>query len=175
MRFIFQSGRRLSGFFSFKNRIPKSMRSRIICKHSCQYCRALYFGLTRRHFHTRISQHMGVSPLTGKKLATNSLSSVLAHSHQSLHHISPDDFTIISSCRSNSNFELLRERAYLYRNLDPLSTKTSHPYPFLYFSFTRPPFHCAFHFILFYLYFLVTLHLVTLILLFSSHVTYHHV
>ena len=33
------------------------------------------------------------------------------------------------------------ERAYLYRNLDPLSMKTSHPYPFLYFSSTRSSFH----------------------------------
>ena len=111
VRFIFQSGRRLSGFFSFKDRIPKLMRSRIIYKYSCQCYRALYFGQTRRHFHTRISEHMGVSPLSGKKLAKNSLSSVLAHSQQSLHRISPDDFTIISSCRSNSNFELLREEA----------------------------------------------------------------
>ena len=128
VRFIFQSGRSLSDFFSFKDRIPKLMRSRIIYKYSCQYCRALYFGQMSRHFHTRISEHMGISPLTGKKLATNSYSSVLAHSRQSLHYISPDDFTIISSCRSNSNFEL---------------------------------------------YFLVTLHLVTLILLVSSHVAYH--
>ena len=42
------------------------------------------------------------------------------------------------------------ERAYLYRNLDPLSMKTSHPYPFLYFSSTQS----FFHFISFHLYFL---------------------
>ena len=86
VRFIFQSGRRLSGFFSFKDRIPKLMRSHIH-KYSYQCCRALCFRQTRRHFHTRISEGMGVLPLMGKKLATNSISSVLAHSHQSLHHI----------------------------------------------------------------------------------------
>ena len=38
------------------------------------------------------------------------------------------------------------ERAYLYRNLDPLSTKTSHPYPFLSFSSTWSSFHfISFH------------------------------
>ena len=56
VRFIFQSGRRLSDFFSFKDRIPKLMRSRVIYKYSCQCCRVLYFGQTRRHFHTRISE-----------------------------------------------------------------------------------------------------------------------
>ena len=148
VRFIFQSGRRLSGFFSFKDRIIKLMRSRIH-KYSCKCCRALYFSQTRRHFHTRISERMGVLPLMGKKLATNSLSSVLAHSRQSLHHI----WLMISLFLS----------------------KTSHSYPFLYFSFTRPSFHCVFHFILFYPYFLVTLHLVTSILFVSSRVAYHHV
>ena len=54
---------------SFKDRIPKLMRSRITYKYSCQCCRALYFGQTRQHFHTRISEHMEVSPLTGMKLA----------------------------------------------------------------------------------------------------------
>ena len=51
-------------------------------------------------------------------------------------YISPDDFTIISSCLFNSNFELLRERAYWYWNLDPLSTKTSHQH-FLSFKLSQ--------------------------------------
>ena len=68
VRFISQSGRRMSGLFSLKDRIPKSTRPRIIYKYSCQCCTALYFGQMRRHFHTRISEHMGVSPLTGKNL-----------------------------------------------------------------------------------------------------------
>ena len=86
IRFIFQPDRRLSSLFSFKDRIPKLMRSRIH-KYSYQCCRTFCFSQTRRHFHTQISEGMRVSPLMGKKLATNSLSSVLAHSHRSLHHI----------------------------------------------------------------------------------------
>ena len=52
----------------------------------------------------RISEHMGVLPLLGKKGATtlSLTSSIQAH-----HVISPDNFSIISSCRSSSNFELL--------------------------------------------------------------------
>ena len=51
----------------------------------------------------RISEHMGVLPLLGKKGATtlSLTSSIQAHV------ISPDNFSIISSCRSSSNFELL--------------------------------------------------------------------
>ena len=99
--------------------------------------------------YANLRAHRGFA-FDGKGTCNVFLSSVLARSHQSLHHISPDNFTIISSCRSNSNFELLRERVYWYRNLDPLSTKTSHPYPFLYFSFTQPSFSLclSLHFIL---------------------------
>ena len=81
------------------------------------------FGQTRRHLHTRISEHMqGVSPLTGKKLATcmTSLSSIRAHIHHTLHHtISPNDFSIILSCHSSSNFQLLIRESSLISKFKP--------------------------------------------------------
>ena len=84
-------------------------------EYTCQCCGALYLGQTRRHLHTRISEHMGVSPLTGKKRATTSFptSSIQAHTRQTNHAISPNDFSIISSCRSSSNFELLIRESLL--------------------------------------------------------------
>ena len=54
-------------FFHFNNKIPMLMRLRIVYHYKCQYCGALYFGKTRRHLHTRISEHMGVSPSTRQK------------------------------------------------------------------------------------------------------------
>ena len=57
----------------------------------------LYFGQTRRHLHTRIPEHMGVSSSTGKKLARHSVSSILAHTNHTQHVISPNHFSIISS------------------------------------------------------------------------------
>ena len=121
LRFIFQSGRRLSGFFPFKDRTPMLMRSRVVYKYTCQCCGALYLGQTRRHLHTRISEHMGVSPLTGKKRATTSFptSSIQAHTRQTNHAISPKDFSIISSCRSSSNFELLIHESLLISKYKP--------------------------------------------------------
>ena len=80
-RFIFQSGRRLSSFFPFKDRTTMLMRSRVVYKYTCQWCGPSYLGQTRCHLHTRISEHMGVSPLTGKKRATTwfTTSSIQAH------------------------------------------------------------------------------------------------
>ena len=119
LRFIFQSGRRLSSFFPFKDRIPILLRSRIVYKYSCQCCSALYLGQTKRLLHTRISEHMGFSPLTGKKLSYTSPSAIQAHSANSCHPISPTDFSIISSPRSSSDFELLVRESLLISKIKP--------------------------------------------------------
>jgi hypothetical protein len=63
----FRPSFRLSNFFPFKDRIPCELRSHVVYLYKCQCCSALYVGQTRRHINTRISEHMGVSPLTGKK------------------------------------------------------------------------------------------------------------
>ena len=115
----FQSGRRLSDFFSFKDRTPTLLRLRIVYKFTCHCCGALYLGQTRHHLHTRISKHMGVSPLTGKKLATTLLSSIQTHSRQTLHTVSPADFSIVSSYRSSSNLELLIRESFPISKLKP--------------------------------------------------------
>ena len=99
------------------------MRSRVVYKYTCQCCGALYFVQTRRYLHTRISEHMGVSPLTGKKLATTSISSIQAHIHHTHHTISPNDFSIILSCHSSSNFELLIQESLLISKFKATSTR----------------------------------------------------
>ena len=68
IRCIFRPMQRLSAIFRFKDRIPLSLRSRIVYKYKCQCCNALYVGETVRHFHKRISEHMGISAFTGKLL-----------------------------------------------------------------------------------------------------------
>jgi hypothetical protein len=41
-----------------------ALRSRVVHQFTCQCCSALYVGQTHRHIHTRVSEHVGVSPLT---------------------------------------------------------------------------------------------------------------
>ena len=85
IRFFFRPTCRLSDFFPFKDRIPFALRSHVVYKYKCQCCGALYVGQTRRHIHTRISEHMGVSPKTGNKLSVSQMSAVLTHHHFSKH------------------------------------------------------------------------------------------
>ena len=67
VRVVFRPSFCLSSFFPFKDRILNGLRSHVVYSYECQCCGALYVGQTRRHIHTRISKHMGVSPLTGKE------------------------------------------------------------------------------------------------------------
>ena len=66
----------------------------------------MYVGQTRRHIHTRISEHMGVSSKTGNKLSVSQLSVVLTHYHLPKHTISDSDFTMITLGSSKFDLEM---------------------------------------------------------------------
>ena len=66
--FVYRASTRLRSLFSFKDRIPASLRSDIIYKYMCNSCNAVYIGETFRHQQNRFCEHMGISGLTGKEL-----------------------------------------------------------------------------------------------------------
>ena len=66
IRYVFRSSTRLSSFFPFKDKVPKFLRSCVVYLLKCRCCSASYVGQTTRHLHTRVSGHIGISPLTGK-------------------------------------------------------------------------------------------------------------
>ena len=53
--------------------------------------------------YTRVSEHMGVSPLTGKKRSVSTMSGILAHIHTTKHQISLSDFKIVSTATSEAD------------------------------------------------------------------------
>ena len=87
LRVVLKPGKRLSFFFQFKDPIPKFPKSHVVYQFKCQCCATLYIGQTRRHLCTRISEHMGISSLTGKKVSHPSRSSILTHSTETSHSI----------------------------------------------------------------------------------------
>ena len=121
IRCIFRPMQRLSTFFRFKDRIPLSLRSRIVYKYKCQCCNALYVGETVRHLRKR----MGILGCTGKPLSKPPFSSIRDHHqssvsrdhHQSSSSISPDYFSTLSSC--SPSFELLLRESLLISKLKP--------------------------------------------------------
>ena len=56
-------------FFTFKDRIPKSLRSHVVYSFTCQCCTALYGGQTTCHLHTHESRIIWESlPLLAKNV-----------------------------------------------------------------------------------------------------------
>ena len=120
IRFVFRPTLRLSQLFAFKDKIPNALRSCVVYSFTCRSCSATYLGQTVRHLHTRVSQHLGVSLLTGSKSSNPTMSSILSHLDSSGHSASLNDFKIISCCSSPD--ELLIRESLLITNSNPLST-----------------------------------------------------
>ena len=63
----------------FKDKVPKFLRSGIVYLFKCRCCFASYVGQTTRHLHTRVSEHLGISPITGKPSSNPPMSSIFSH------------------------------------------------------------------------------------------------
>ena len=124
IRTVFRPTKRLSHFFTFKDRIPKGLTSHVVYSFTCQCCNALYVGQTVRHLHTRVSDHLGISPLTGKKRTNPSPSVILPHLSETGHSASLNDFPSLSSCSSSSEL-LVKESLHIRQHNPSLNTNLS--------------------------------------------------
>ena len=80
LRVIFKVSLRMKNYFNFKDKIKQELRSLLVYNFKCNSCNAEYIGKTKRHYRTRTSEHIGVSPLTGKCVKNNSQTSAV-HNH----------------------------------------------------------------------------------------------
>ena len=62
----------LSSLFRFKDAITEKLRSNVVYTFSCSSCNATYYGKTERHSNVRSSEHIGLSSLTGNRIACKS-------------------------------------------------------------------------------------------------------
>ena len=116
--FVFRPSCRFSSVFPCKDRLSIALRSHVVYQFTCQCCSALYVGQTRRLIHTRISEHMRVSPLTEKISSIPTMSSILAPKHMHKHPVSSSDFKILSS--GTSEWDLLIGESLLISQLNPV-------------------------------------------------------
>ena len=78
----------LSLFFPYKDKLNRSLRSKVVYKASCWDCDDCYIGKTKRRLHDRKTEHF-------KALTSNSHSSAIAdHMTQTGHRIKWDHFDI---------------------------------------------------------------------------------
>jgi hypothetical protein len=75
----FKQSLKTSNFFKVKDTTPFEMRSHIVYMYTCASCNASYIGQTTRHLRQRISEHRGVSHLTGRVMKSQVHSSIRDH------------------------------------------------------------------------------------------------
>ena len=123
LRIIFNSNYRLRNCFSFKDRLPNSVRSFVIYRYSCDSCNRVYYGKTRRHYEVRVREHLGISLATGKKFTynPNNVNNTAILNHVNSNCIgNKDNFKIIGNAK-NDFFLCLKESLLIYKDKPKLN------------------------------------------------------
>ena len=81
----------------------------------CSCCNTTYYGQTQRHFFVRASEHLGITPLTGKFVKTPKKSAIFDHMLLDGHKASFDNFSIL--LKESNGFKLqLKESLLMSRD-----------------------------------------------------------
>ena len=73
-------------------------------KFTCSCCNATYYGELERHFFVRASEHLSMTPLTGKRVKNPKKSAIFDHILLKGHDDSFEDFAIL--LKENNKFKL---------------------------------------------------------------------
>ena len=113
----------MENYFNFKGKIKQQLRSFLVYNFKCNNCNAECNGKTKRHYRTQTSEHIGVSPLTGKSVKHNSQTSAI-HDHMLFCNtvVCPEDFSILAN--SSCNFKLGIQENILIKLLKPTLNKS---------------------------------------------------
>ena len=134
---IWNSQRKLRNLFSFKDRLPVHLRSKILYRFTCNGCNSIYLGKTKRHFLVRAYEHLGLSVRTGNKFTYNPTNdnntSILTHLNQSTNcNGSLDNFKIIG--RANNDFFLRIKESLLIKKFKPALNQSGKSIPLYLFD-----------------------------------------
>ena len=111
----------ISNDFRFKDRLPYDLVSCVVYKFQCGRCNASYYGETDRHLKVRSGEHIGISPLTFKKVKPSAGSSMRDHLLFCNHDPSFDDFTILA--QGSTKFLLEIKESLLIKRDKPILNK----------------------------------------------------
>ena len=79
LEIVFKCLASLFNSFRYKDLIPKDLISGAVYKFQCGLCNESYYGKSIRHLDIRSGEHIGVSPLTGKKAKPSNNSAICDH------------------------------------------------------------------------------------------------
>ena len=111
LKIIFRNTRRIKSFFPYKDRLNRSLMSKVVYKASCWDCDDFYIGKTKRRLHDRKTEHF-------KALAKSCHTSAIAdHITSTGHNIKWDHFDILATGRSDLHCKI--KETLLIRELQP--------------------------------------------------------
>ena len=124
---VWNSPRKLRNLFTFKDRLPMRLRSKILYSYTCDGCNSIYIGKSKRHFAVRAYEHLGLSLRTGKKFTynpnNNNNSGILDHINcQNSCYGNIDNFKIIGNA-SNDFFLRIKESLLISKFKPSLNSK----------------------------------------------------
>ena len=96
LEIVFKCQTKLSNSFRFKDPISKDLISGVVYKFQCGLCNESYYSESIRHLDIRSGEHIGVSPLTGKKVKPVNDSAVRDHLPHCNYLPSFDNFSILA-------------------------------------------------------------------------------
>ena len=79
LQVIFKSQNKLCNIFRFKDPIPQILTSGVVYKLQCGLCNESYYGECVRHPAVRSGEHIGISPLTNKRVKPRKDSAACHH------------------------------------------------------------------------------------------------
>ena len=99
------------------------MRASVVYKFSCVQCTSEYAGSTT-HSLRRVAQHSGRSFRTNRLLTTPPHSNIRDHTFNWHSPITLENFTILNSCKSETDLHIL-ESLYIYKTNPVLNSSQS--------------------------------------------------
>ena len=114
LQVVFKTQKRLSNFFSFKDRTPPSLLSHNVYFFKCPGCNSCYYGLSERHTKVRWCDHIGLSWRTGNQIV-GVKTEIKEHSKSCNTVPSIKNFKIISSDDNTLRLKI-KESLYIKRD-----------------------------------------------------------
>ena len=119
---IYNSNNRLRNFFSFKDKIPLSVCSRVLYRYMCDCYKAIYIGKTRRHYGVGVLEHLGISLATGVNytFSPNNNNNTAILNHTSCRG-KEENFRIIGSAKTDQLL-CIKETLLIHKNKPKINT-----------------------------------------------------
>ena len=124
LEIAFKCQTRLSDSFRYKDPIPKDLISGAVYKFQCGLCNESYYGESIRHLDIRSGEHIGVSPLTGKKVKPSNKRTICDHLLHCNFLPSFDNFSVLAHESKKYLLEIkeslliMRDKPSLNRNIN---------------------------------------------------------